>query len=70
MPDCQKIGNDFTLRSLRNQADKERFAAFNGIYNTEAEVDFVVEKVPPIIETLRELSPFWKPEQGICATGA
>jgi len=40
------------------------------IYNTEAEVDFVVEKVPPIIETLRELSPFWKPEQGICATGA
>jgi cysteine desulfurase len=39
------------------------------IYNTEAEVDFVVEKVPPIIETLRELSPFWKPEEGICATG-
>jgi cysteine desulfurase len=39
------------------------------IYNTEEEVDFVVEKVPSIIEKLRELSPFWKPEEGVCATG-
>jgi len=30
------------------------------IYNTEAEVDFVLEKMPPIIAELRELSPFWK----------
>lgn len=29
-------------------------------YNTEEEVDFVLEKMPGIIETLRELSPFWK----------
>lgn len=40
------------------------------IYNTEEEVDYVVGKVPPIIQRLRDLSPFWKPEQGACATGA
>ena len=32
------------------------------IYNTEEEVDFVLEKMPPIIAELRELSPFWKAE--------
>ncbi len=30
------------------------------IYNTEAEVDFVLEKMPGIIESLRQMSPFWK----------
>lgn len=30
------------------------------IYNTEEEVDFVLEKMGPIIAELRELSPFWK----------
>ena len=30
------------------------------IYNTEEEIDFIIEKVPPIIKRLRELSPFWK----------
>ena len=30
------------------------------IYNTEKEVDLVLDKMPAIIANLRELSPFWK----------
>ena len=30
------------------------------VYNTEEEIDFIIEKVPPIIARLREMSPFWK----------
>jgi len=29
-------------------------------YNTQADVDFIVEKLPPVIEKLREYSPFWQ----------
>ena len=29
------------------------------VYNTEEEVDFVLEKMPAIIESLRKMSPFW-----------
>ncbi|WP_073612639.1 cysteine desulfurase NifS [Desulfopila aestuarii] len=29
------------------------------IYNTEEEIDFVLEKMPAIIESLRQMSPFW-----------
>ena len=28
------------------------------VYNTEAEVDFVLKEMPPIIERLRAISPF------------
>jgi cysteine desulfurase len=29
------------------------------VYNTEEEIDFVLEKMPEIIANLREMSPFW-----------
>ncbi|MGA1841781.1 MAG: cysteine desulfurase NifS [bacterium] len=33
------------------------------VYNTEEEIDFVIEKFPPIIEKLRSFSPYWLKEQ-------
>jgi cysteine desulfurase len=37
-------------------------------YNTEEEIDYILEVVPPIIEQLREISPFWKgPTARSCA---
>ncbi|HOP86056.1 MAG TPA: cysteine desulfurase NifS [Syntrophorhabdaceae bacterium] len=33
------------------------------IYNTEEEIDFVLNVLPKIIDRLRQISPYWRPEQ-------
>ena len=33
-------------------------------YNTADEVDFILEKLPPVIARLRSMSPYWKAEFG------
>lgn len=36
------------------------------IYNTEKEIDFVIDKMPAIIERLRGMSPYWNSSQQAC----
>ena len=59
---AQEISSEFFVTRERALAESKRyrivFDVGNNRYTTEEEVDFVIEHLPPIIRTLRELSPF------------
>jgi cysteine desulfurase len=38
------------------------------VFNTEREIDYVIDKFPVIIEKLRGLSPYWGVGEAVCAT--
>jgi cysteine desulfurase len=38
------------------------------VYNTEEEIDLVIDKMPGIIDRLRTMSPFWTQKPGTCRT--
>jgi cysteine desulfurase len=36
------------------------------VYNTEDEIDYVIDNLPPVIQRLRDMSPFWGTEATAC----
>jgi cysteine desulfurase len=76
---CASSGSACTSGSLEPshvlQAMEVPFTAAHGsirfslsIYNTDAEIDLVIDKLPPIIDRLRKMSPFWSQKTAACQT--
>ncbi|MBW1711964.1 MAG: aminotransferase class V-fold PLP-dependent enzyme, partial [Deltaproteobacteria bacterium] len=39
------------------------------VYNTEEEIDYVLDRLPKIVAGLRDISPYWQPEMDKAAAG-
>jgi cysteine desulfurase len=76
---CASSGSACTSGSLEPshvlRAMEVPFTAAHGsirfslsIYNTEAEIDLVIDKLPSIIDRLRKMSPFWSQQAAACQT--
>ena len=51
-----------SLVSFQHRGLTEVVRASLHYYNTEQEIDYVLEKLPPVVDRLRALSPIWGKE--------
>ncbi len=76
---CASSGSACTSGSLEPshvlRAMEVPFTAAHGsirfslsVYNTEEEIDLIIDKLPPIIDRLRKMSPFWTQKETSCPT--
>jgi cysteine desulfurase len=78
---CASSGSACTSGSLEPshvlRAMEVPFTAAHGsirfslsVFNTEEEIDLVIDKMPGVIDRLRKMSPFWSQKAGACQTAS